>query len=202
MILRNRYYAMRHGESRANLEGIIVSDPTNGVDLEYGLTSRGRRQARVAARLSGLGPETTIFTSDFSRARQTAHIAATIIGTAKPQPLTALRERHFGDFEGTSNENYELVWAHDAVDPHHGFGNVESASHVLARAAKAVLDIELEHENEDILLVSHGDILQILQTGFAGLDVRRHRSLPHLGTAEIRPLRLHGQLFTGTGITS
>ena len=42
----------------------------------------------------------------------------------------------------------------------------------------------------DILLVSHGDTLQILEAGFLRMDPSAHRQLPHLDTAQIRELRL------------
>ena len=41
-----------------------------------------------------------------------------------------------------------------------------------------------------VLLVAHGDVLQILQAGFAGRDPREHRSLPHLPTATLRALEV------------
>ena len=41
-----------------------------------------------------------------------------------------------------------------------------------------------------VLLVSHGDALQILQTAFHRMDASRHRQLDHLDTAEIRLLTL------------
>jgi len=40
----------------------------------------------------------------------------------------------------------------------------------------------------DIILVSHGDTLQILQTYFQGIDPHRHRTLPHLETCTFRLL--------------
>ena len=39
--LRNKYYGLRHGESMANLEGIISSDPGRGTTI-HGLTETGR----------------------------------------------------------------------------------------------------------------------------------------------------------------
>ena len=36
--------------------------------------------------------------------------------------------------------------------------------------------------------IAHGDVLQILQTDFSGVDVRQHRSLEHLQTATLREL--------------
>jgi broad specificity phosphatase PhoE len=41
-----------------------------------------------------------------------------------------------------------------------------------------------------VVLVSHGDVLQILQTAFEGLDPSKHRSIPHLPTAELRQLMM------------
>ena len=41
-----------------------------------------------------------------------------------------------------------------------------------------------------VVLVAHGDVLQILQTAFAAVDVTTHRSLPHLETATLRKLHV------------
>ena len=46
--LRNRYFAVRHGQSTANLESIISSDPLVGT-VTHGLTPLGREQARASA---------------------------------------------------------------------------------------------------------------------------------------------------------
>ncbi len=46
--LKNRYFALRHGESTANIAGIISSLPSTGTTT-HGLTDKGRLQAREAA---------------------------------------------------------------------------------------------------------------------------------------------------------
>ncbi|CAM9243483.1 unnamed protein product [Laminaria digitata] len=75
--LKNRYYALRHGQSVANMEGIISSDPQIGA-VSHGLTSNGRAQARAAATalIEVVGRErldSLVFvSSEFLRARQTA----------------------------------------------------------------------------------------------------------------------------------
>jgi glucosyl-3-phosphoglycerate phosphatase len=61
---------------------------------------------------------------------------------------------------------------------------------VLDRATAVIADLERRHSGRDILLVSHGDTLQILQAGLLRIDPSRHRSLPHLATAEFRRLHL------------
>ena len=132
MITKNRYFLCRHGQSEANVEGVISSDPDHAVDY-HGLSPLGVEQAEAAARnffemVLGLETRTPveIYTSDFKRARDTAAI---IGGRLKvglkikdhEHPYVAegnevvfkieerLRERNFGDLEASSNENYQKV---------------------------------------------------------------------------------------------
>ena len=188
--LANRLSVMRHGQSNANVAGLIVSAIEHDRRGDYGLSELGRKQALAAALDCGLPGDTVICSSDFSRARQTAQIVAAQLGAAEVAVAQALRERSFGDWEGSATENYERVWAADATDPDHADGNVEPVAAVLDRTSALVVELERRYSGRDILLVSHGDPLQILQAGFLRIDPSRHRSLPALGTAEIRPLRL------------
>lgn len=181
---------MRHGESKANVAKIIISTPENGVKEDYSLSELGREQARISAQKTHLGPDTVIFASDFSRARETAEITAQVIGAAAPQITPALRERHFGEFEEKSNVHYDDVWAHDANSADHTKYGVESVNDNLKRTTAFILDLEDKYDGVDILLVSHGDTLQILQAAFERVDAHKHRSLRHLETAEIRELIL------------
>lgn len=186
--LPNIYHVMRHGQSKANEQGVIVSHVATDRGGDYGLTERGRQQARDAASRCGLGSRTLIYTSDFTRARQTAQIVRAHLAAPPVTLAPALRERCFGDWEGTTIANYATVWAADSLDPGHCDHGVEPVTAVLARAVALVARLDSEHAGRDILLVSHGDTLQILQAGLAGVDPARHRGLPHLSTAEIRRL--------------
>ncbi len=188
-ILRNRYFAMRHGHSRANEQGIVVSDPRHGID-HYGLSERGR--AQVDARLggaTGLGADTLILSSDFRRARETAGIVHARLGCGDSIVLEPrLRERYFGEYELDGDDAYAEVWRADARDPDNTEAGVESPNAVMARVTAVIADCETRCEARDILLVSHGDALQILLTAFAARDASNHREIRHLDTAEIRPL--------------
>ena len=68
---------------------------------------------------------------------------------------------------------------------HHGGSRA-----VLDRTTALIAELERRHSGRDVLLVSHGDTLQILEAGFLRIDPARHRTVPHLETAEIRELRL------------
>lgn len=183
--LRNRYFLMRHGQSKANVAGIIVSSLARDAAGDYGLSDLGREQALASAKRSGLPPGTVICASPFARARQTAEIVRDCLGAPPPVVEDALRERYFGDWEGTDTANYEKVWAGDQSGL--ADGGVEPASEVQDRVTSLVAELDAAHEGRTILLVSHGDALQILLTGFAGAAASAHRDVPHLETAEIRP---------------
>lgn len=187
--IRNVYYGMRHGESSANKLGIIVSDPERGKLAEFGLTDLGREQARISAENNfELGAGTIIVCSNFSRAKETAEIIGKILGAEELIVIQNLRERYFGIYEGLSCCEYKKGWEEDErnVDYRGHFG--ESANDVLKRMATVIVMLEMNYIDKNILLVSHGDPLQILECYFKGLSPSHHRVMKHLKNAEIRRL--------------
>ena len=105
--LRQRYYVLRHGQSLANVEGIISSDP-RVARVEHGLSAVGREQAAAAAAAVVQEAERTgaegvaIVSSDFRRAWQTASsVRAAVLAAGVrvwpsadgPLEARALRER-------------------------------------------------------------------------------------------------------------
>lgn len=184
--LKNNYFALRHGQSKANVAGLVISAPANGVD-RYGLTHKGEQQVKSSvSAFSGLDRHTLIFSSDFKRARETAGIAARVLSSRDPVNITPkLRERFFGEFELGPDTIYQSVWEKDAGDAAPG-NHVEPASDVLKRVLACISGIEAAQENKNILLVSHGDTLQITLAWFSGKPAHCHRDMPPLATAELR----------------
>ena len=230
--LRNSYYALRHGRSLANVGGIISSDPEIAT-VTHGLSEEGWDQARAAgdrialefisassssssssagdgAPLKGVA----IYSSDFTRARETASCVADAL-RQRSTPLyraesdidgngvileTRLRERSFGDLSGGPDSRYGEVWDLDATDADHEEMGVESVNSVLERTSGLILDIEREMGGGSTMsstsqpwmcvLVAHGDVLQIMQAGFRKMDGSLHRTLPHLDTATEREMKL------------
>lgn len=183
---RNRYFAMRHGESSANVEGVIVSRPGVAALQTVGLTVLGREQAKAAVEDWGIEADVLILTSDFARASQTAEIVAANLGALAPVVDVRLRERDFGDLEGSSSENYHKVWRGDANEK--PLPGVENVADLSARTRELIAELDARFAGRTILLVAHGDTLQIMQTVFEGIPAAAHRSLPPLGNAEIRLL--------------
>ena len=254
---RHTFVIVRHGFSLANQSKTIVSDPTNGIKPEYGLTEEGKAQAAKSAAalreelLLGINPKFTdtkgkpkpvyVISSPFSRAVETANIFLEVLGrSSEPTPSAAapsekegqnakekgapspaatavtkptaaangaslrsrvlnvdlkpdishsLCERNFGAYELQSDANYPKVWEEDLKSQHGNTKGVETLASVWARVS--LLLNRLEHvlpEPSIILLVSHGDTLQITQTAFSGKPLTSHRSLKHLVQAEYRVL--------------
>ena len=74
---RHSYHALRHGQSLANVQGIISSNP-DVATREHGLSELGLQQAAAAAAdvAEAVNAENcrgvAIYTSDFKRAAETA----------------------------------------------------------------------------------------------------------------------------------
>lgn len=109
-----------------------------------------------------------------------------------------LRERDFGSFEGQSPSGpiYRHVWDQDSLDPHGQPWGVESAAAVQRRATALIQRIERQsqgHPERIVVLVSHGDTLKILQTGFQQQTPSAHQDparVEPFRTAEIRGFQL------------
>ncbi|OAD76018.1 hypothetical protein PHYBLDRAFT_180483 [Phycomyces blakesleeanus NRRL 1555(-)] len=218
--LKNHYILARHGFSLANNAHLICSNPdiaipeTGGpLGTGYGLHESGKIQVRESAKLlskhlfpdqkAPYGDEEPVkmFCSPFLRTRQTAEIIRSVLNetvldgkVAEPTPNLALRERWFGIFDMTHDDNYHRCWKEDNDAPDHGehskFG-CESASSVADRATKFIVEeIENKMENKIVILVAHGDICQILQTSFLGMEAWQQRQIEHVETASWRDMKV------------
>lgn len=184
---RNIYYAFRHGQSRANTEGIIISDPMVGT-VDYGLTDTGRRQVIDSlAKADAFDGNSLLYSSDFLRTRQTAEILAESLSIDVVLDKR-LRERFFGEWDGKPHENYSNAWKNDAFDPTQEYHGAESSRSVQQRMWSVIQALEKLHDGKTIVLVSHGDPLMLLQTAFNNLGPERHRSLPYIETGAWRKL--------------
>eukprot|EP00298_Acanthocystis_sp_HF-20_P004233 c14574_g1_i1.p1 GENE.c14574_g1_i1~~c14574_g1_i1.p1 ORF type:complete len:196 (-),score=71.02 c14574_g1_i1:44-631(-) len=187
----NKFFFLRHGQSEANVAGIIVSSD-EGID-KYGLTEIGKEQvlkssanAKSILTINDI-ENLVIVSSNFKRANETAKIFHSQINPNSPFLVDSrLRERFFGEFDLKTNEYYENVWESDKNDANHTKNGVESVQSVRNRCVELVNELNQKFQNKCIVLVAHGDTLQIGQTYFSNVDPNLHRSLPHFQTAEFR----------------
>jgi probable phosphoglycerate mutase len=182
----NRYYAMRHGTSKAMEQGIIVSSLEEGIDPEYGLADGGRQEVLDAIDKSELSSDTLIVYSPFSRTLESAVAAERRLGARAVLCAYELVERFFGELDGKSTDNYESVWARDRIDSALAYRGVEPADLVAVRGLRLVKRLDEEYDDTTVLFVSHGDPLQILEAVRRGRPAGHHRALFPLAPGEIR----------------
>ena len=171
----SRLLLVRHGD--------IATDNTERFwgHTDIALNETGILQAeRLAERLSK-EPIDEIYTSDLSRAFQSAEIIASRyhlnITTSEK-----LREIHFGDIEGLTfeevNRQYPELsksWSDD--DLHIRFPNGESFIELEERVSGFISEVNLHNRDCTILIVSHGGLLRMLICYVLGLNVKHWKQL-------------------------
>lgn len=174
-----RIFTVQHTQSEHHVNGMV------GSWTDWDLTETGKRQAeRVAESLAREleGKDVVLFSSDLKRAKQTAAFIAARLG-AEPALRPALRERNLGRCCGRSvqwlKENLERD--EKTVDDRL-FSDAESRRDVWNRL-KPFFEEMMADEHENVIIVSHGDLLSVFNAMFLGLDVESLNSAEIFGLA-------------------
>lgn len=178
--VKSKWFLVRHGETDANKNGII----DGGGEINSPLNENGRRQAEgVAKSLKGLGIDLVI-SSDLLRAKQTAEIISKEIG-AEVIFDSALRERHWGEYEGKTFEEANVGNAdrYKRKDLHPKGG--ENWEMVEDRIWKSFLKHRSNHRHKNIVIVSHGGAIRMLRKKISDLDHDRAMNLPSVNNAGV-----------------
>ena len=189
-----RLLAIRHGETAWNVDTRIQGH------LDIPLNERGRWQAeRLGQSLAARDPIDAIYSSDLSRAQDTARAIARHTGA----PLTlhsGLRERGFGSFEGQTYDDIARQWPEESerwrqrhpdwTPPDGG----ESLLQVRERILRTLHDIVALHPGQQIVLVAHGGVMDQLYRLATGQDLQAPRTWSLGNTAVNRLLWTPGGL--------
>ncbi|HEY3331170.1 MAG TPA: histidine phosphatase family protein [Capsulimonadaceae bacterium] len=188
---------VRHGETVWNVERRIQGWGNSD------LTDRGKRQARQLRDRLRSRSLAAVYSSDLSRAVDTAEIIAAPHHLAVNQ-LRELRETSWGDWEGKTafeiNAAHPELWAKfrnrgremsenddsDDWDTTTVVPNGETLSAASARISYALNLLHNEHRGEDdlVLVVGHGGSLRFFVTLALGLPPRGVRRF-HLDNASL-----------------
>ena len=188
-----RIIAIRHGETLWNVDTRIQGQ------LDIPLNPVGHGQARRLANALKDEPITAVYSSDLTRASQTAQYLASELGMqVTPEP--ALRERSFGDFEGKTFAEIEALLPVQATrwrkrDPQFAPAGGESLLDLTSRVVESASRLAARHPGELIALVGHGGVMDVLYRAAARLDIQAARTWA-LGNAAINRL-----LWTPGGFT-
>jgi broad specificity phosphatase PhoE len=175
-----RLYIVRHGESEGNVLGLIQGH------TDFPLTTRGKEQAMTLARSLREVEFAEVFSSDLSRARETAAVVASerklIVKTNQ-----LLRERHFGKYEKdatveSQRELIELLKIHENVVDKDRFkqkvaSDIESDEEVVSRFLLFLREVAVAYQNKNVLVVSHSGMLRGL---LVHLGAFIYADMPHV----------------------
>ena len=169
-----RIVAIRHGETAWNVDTRIQGH------LDIPLNTTGLWQADQVARALADEPIAAIYTSDLQRAHATAQAVARTTGA----PLTAnpgLRERSFGHFQGRTFAEIEAELPEDALrwrkrDPHYAPEGGESLVTLRERIERTVALLAQQHLGEQVVMVAHGGVLDVLYRLATRQDIQAPRT--------------------------
>ncbi len=176
-----RLLAIRHGETAWNVDTRIQGH------LDIPLNETGLQQARwLAQSLAERDAVQAIYASDLARAHVTAQTIAQAMGlTVSLHP--GLRERAFGDFQGRTFAEIEAELPQEALHWRHRSpewtppGAGESLLALRERVLATVEALASRHVGEQIVLVAHGGVMDVLYRAATRLDLQAPRtwSLPN-----------------------
>ena len=170
---------VRHGETAWNAEGRVQGQ------LDIPLSEVGLAQARCIAAALPEGRFSALYSSDLQRVRQTAQPVAVKLGL-EPRLEPRLRERHYGVFQALTYAEAKATLPAEyerfkAKDPAFDFGSGESLRAFFSRATGCLGEIARRHEGEEVLVFTHGGVLEMAYrhaTG-CGLSTPREFELPN-----------------------
>jgi 2,3-bisphosphoglycerate-dependent phosphoglycerate mutase len=161
---------IRHGSTSWNKEGRAQGSSNIALDED------GVAQAKLLAERLKLENWSVIYSSKQFRARQTAEIIAEGLGL----PVLSddrLKERAGGQIEGTTEQERIRKWGDNWRELELG---IETVGEVAHRGIEVINELALKHYGQNVLVVSHG---ALIQHTFAGL-IPDHPS-DHVNNASI-----------------
>jgi probable phosphoglycerate mutase len=176
-----RFCLIRHGETAWNVEKRIQGQ------TDIPLNATGRRQAQAMAEAIAGEPFSATYSSDLLRARETAAAAGQRLHL--PVRLRAgLRERHFGIFqELTAAEaaarHADAFARHTLRDPEFDYQHGESLNAFSLRVERELRELAGAHPEQQVLVVTHGGVLDIVYRLATGRDLSAPRDflIPNTG---------------------
>lgn len=167
---------VRHAETTWNRERRMQGT------TDTQLSDVGRAQAEALARRLANETFSALYSSDLSRARETARVIARH-SRRELRLDPRLRERAFGVFEGLTADEIRARYPEEYAcfasrDPDYEVPGGESARGFARRCLACLGEIAERHEGGEILVVTHGLVLDALYRVAHGLDHGEPRPVP------------------------
>lgn len=180
-VTRTRICLVRHGETEWNAARRIQGQ------IDIALNANGVRQAEAAGRWLRAANISALYSSDLQRAWATALAIGAANGLA-PIPVPEMRERRYGVFEGLTYDEVRDRYpdgyaAFEGRNADYDFENGESLRDMFARVTGKLRQIAESHPGENVAVVLHGGVLDVINRFVRGnpLEMPRDFLIPNAG---------------------
>ncbi len=154
-----RLLLVRHGQSTWNREHRIQGQ------LDPPLSEDGRRQAELLGHRLSVSRLSGFYSSDLKRALETSEAIGAVTGLVAVA-MPGLREIYLGEWEGLRTEElaqqYPDAWARWIQEPDWDLVPGGEGTALFEARVAAALDAILErHAHGDVVVVTHGGVIQV-----------------------------------------
>lgn len=187
--LKHRYFMARHGKTQVNADGLI--DATVDANLHLvTLLPEGvdevEKNAAFARDNGILDSSCIVLCSDYRRSKESALLAANVLGAHEPVITRALRERLYGGFVKIPGDEFWRIERLDKENPLIGHHGVESVCDAMKRVTRLVTALEFVFREPQIfLLEAHHDLIQIAGRAFKRSFPGKYTSVGMLDNGQI-----------------
>ena len=184
----NQYFVMRHGQAESNVLNIL----STSINSQHKLTDIGRSSVLDAVEFLKDKKITKIISSPILRTKETAQLVAGELNYSLDSIEfdSRLIEIQTGIFDGKTIKEWQEAYADRAGLFMKGPEGGESLNDVKKRVGDFIYDIESNNQNENILIISHGDPLWMILSVANGASVEDSVKLEsqYFKNAEIRQI--------------
>lgn len=187
--MKNQYctiYVVRHGQTDWNVQSIIQGQS------DIPLNDVGVSQAKqLAEKLTHVHFD-SVFSSDLMRAKRTAEIIV-LEKKLAVETTAALRERHFGRFEGKNWRQHDreivaLLKKYRKASYAGQKTDLETDESMTGRVIPFLREASVVYPGKSVLMVSHGGLMRslLIHLGYATYETMPPGSIDNLGYFKLR----------------
>ncbi|MBI2035915.1 MAG: class I tRNA ligase family protein [Candidatus Liptonbacteria bacterium] len=192
---RNNFLLLRHTEGEHNLGNMLASGPSGkNVDL----TAKGKKDAESLAKNLKNKKIDIIYTSPYKRTSDLANAIARATGV-KIIADKKIEEINAGVFNGRPVPEHKKYFNSPLEEFTKTPPGGENLNDVKKRMFSFVVEVNKKHKDKNILIISHGDPLWVLEGTMRGLTNEEILSASYIGLGELREVALHNWPYDNDG---
>lgn len=184
---KNNFFLVRHGEGTANVADIIASGPEKGGHISK-LTSRGIKQSENVAKILSRKKIDVIYSSPYKRTVDTAEIVAKKT-SAKVIFDKRLGELDCGTYNWRSIKDFRGLFQNTAERFVKTPPGGENLNDLRKRVSDFMLEVNEKYIGKNIVIVSHGNPIWMMETVAAGIGIEASLKMPQFVNGQVKAIR-------------